>query len=131
METLCVLRSFIDEMIPNMLAAYLDDPNCLTMGYRQCREMRQALMGTTLVKWVAESGSYVIDEALSHVLENLLCERDKPKWERLHTAAWELFKEWAIKYPRTADRWQKEADYHNGKLEYGPLWAPTNQEETK
>jgi hypothetical protein len=131
METLCVLRAFVDEMVPNMLAAYFDDPNRLTTGYRQCREIRQALTGTTLVKWVEESGGYVIDEALSHVLENLLYERDRPKWIRLHTAACNLYKEWVDKYPRTADRWQKEVNYHDGKLMHGPLWTPPNQEEMK
>ena len=132
LEALCVLRSFNDEMIPDLFAAYFDDPDYQKWGYRQCREARQALTGdTTVVRWNEASGGYVIDEAIGHVLENWLHECNRLTWERLHSAARNLFQEWREKYPRTASRWQKEVDYHDGKLANGPLWAPPDQEEKK
>ena len=129
LEALCVLRMFSDEMIPSMFAAYFNDPTYQTLGYRQRREARQALVRAALVRWGEQRGGYQIDEALSHVLENRLYERDRATWERLHTAARDLFREWTETYPRTAARWQKEVEYHKGRLTHGPLWTPDGQEE--
>jgi len=121
LEALCVLNAISDEMIPRMFTAYYNDPTYLTWRYRQYREARQTLIRTTLVKWKEEMGGYVMDEALCHVLEHRMYEHDRPTWERLHQAACDLFRDWVGKYPRTADRWQKEMAYHDWKLTHGPF----------
>ena len=125
LEALCVLNAISDEMLPRMFAAYYNDPTYLTWRYTQYREARQALIRTTLVKWKEEMGGYVMDEALSHVLEHWMYEHDRLIWERLHRAARDLFRDWADKYPRLADHWQKEIEYHDERLMHGPFWTPT------
>jgi hypothetical protein len=120
LEALCVLRAFSDEMIPPMLAAYFDDPRYLDWPYRRYRQVRQSLVGTTLVKWDIASGGYGMDQALSRVLEHWLFEAHRETWTRLHSAARDLFHKWTNDYPRTANRWQKEFKHHDGKLAHGP-----------
>jgi hypothetical protein len=124
LRAMCVLRAFGDMMIPYMLAAYFNEPDYRNWGYRQCRQVRQALIQTALVKWNEPSGGYMIDEALRHVLEHQLYERDRATWERLHTTARDLFVQWQQEYPRTAGRWEEGVTYHNGKLDHGPFWMP-------
>lgn len=128
LQALCVLRAFSDEMIPPMLAAYFDEPDYLKWQYRRYRQVRQALIRTTLVKWDEPCGGYVIDEALRRVLEHQLYERDPEIWERSHTAARDLFDAWQKEYPRTAVRWEKEMAYHAGRLTHGSLWMPQQEE---
>jgi hypothetical protein len=65
-----------------------------------------------------------MDDALSRVLENWLYEHEPMIWKRLHTAARDLFQKWKSEYPRTAERWQREVDYHEGNLANGPRWMP-------
>ena len=129
LDALCVLRAFSDAMIPFMLGAYSDDSVYQTWEYRRYRQIRQSLLQTTLAKWDEPSGGYVIDQALRRVLEHWLYEKHREVWTRLHTAARDLFDEWASKYPRTAARWRKETTYHDGKLAHGPSWSLENQEE--
>jgi len=129
LEALCVLRAFSDEMIPPMLAAYFNDRAYLDWKYGQYRQVRQSLVGTTLAKWDSSSGSYVIDKALCCVLEHWLYEAHQEVYTCLHTAACDLFNKWTNQYPRTADRWQKEAAYHAGKLAHGPAWSSEEKEE--
>jgi hypothetical protein len=129
LRALCVLHAFSDMMIPYMFSAYFSQPDYKNWGYRQCRQVRQALIQTTLVKWNEPNGGYVIDEALRRVLEHQLHERGRTAWERMHTAARDLFAQWQEEYPRTAGRWQAEVAYHDGKLTHGPYWMPESQEE--
>jgi hypothetical protein len=124
LKALCVLRSFSDEMIPPMLSAYFDESSYLNWRYREYRQVRQTLTATTLVKWDEPRGGYVMDDALSRVLENWLYEHEPMIWERLHAVARDLFQKRKSEYPRTAERWQREVDYHKGKLANGPLWVP-------
>ena len=127
LEALCVLRAFSDAMIPLMLTTYFQEPVYPDWNYNQYRRVRQSLVHTTLVGWDEFSGGYAIDEALRRVLEHWLYEKHRDVWTRLHTAARDLFDEWASKYPRTAARWRTEATYHDGKLEHGPSWSLEDQ----
>lgn len=129
LRALCVLHAFSDMMIPYMFSAYFNQPDHKNWEYRQCRQVRQALIQTTLVKWNEPNGGYVIDEALRRVLEHQLYEQDRVIWERLHTAARDLFAQWQQEYPRTAGRWEAEVAYHAGKLIRGPFRMPKSQEE--
>jgi hypothetical protein len=126
LQTLCVLRIIHDETILPLLAAYFADPTYATQDHpqRRVREIRPALIQTTLIQWSEASSGYIMDEALSNVLEHRLYLRDRDCWTRLHLAAQELFTAWQANYPRTADRWKNEAEYHEGKLTNGPYWTP-------
>ncbi len=120
LEALCVLRAFSEAMIPHILAAYFEDPAYLDWKHRQCRQVRQSLVSTTLVKWDEPSGGYAIDDALRRILCNWLYEAHLDAWTRLHTAARDLFTEWIKEYPRTAERWREASAYHAEKLAHGP-----------
>jgi hypothetical protein len=124
LEALCILRAFSSEMIPPLLSAYFDAPIYLSWSYGQYRQVIGALVATTLVKWSEPSGGYVVDEALRRVLENWLYAHKQKTWERLHTAARDLFSGWKTEYPQQAERWRAEMAYHEGKLAQGSLWTP-------
>jgi len=131
LQALSVLRVIHDETILPLLSAYFGDSSYDVATHRQgrSRAIRQALIQTTLVKWVEESGGYVMDEALSNILEHRLYLRDPDCWTRLHVKAKELFTGWISSYPRTAARWEAEAAFHDGRAAHGPYWTPAHEEE--
>ena len=125
LEALCVLRSFDEERIPAMLAAYYDDVTYGEWSYAQARRVRETLVKWAFTHWDAGKGGYVLDELTRKLLERYLkTDPQRKKWGRLQRAASELYKEWAHDYPRTRKRWQREAQYH---VQYLLPTPPTGQ----
>ena len=117
LEALCVLRSFDEERIPTMLAAYYDDDIYRNWSYAQARRVREELVKWAFARWDAERGGYVLDELTRKLLERYLETAEHDRWERLQCAASELYKGWAREYPRTRDRWRREVQYHVYQLQ--------------
>lgn len=86
-------------------------------NYRACREKRKALVNTTLAEWREDARGYVLDEPLRLVLEALLRKQDPVQWQRLHCAAYRVYRRWANRHEQSADWWTEEAEYHAGKLD--------------
>jgi hypothetical protein len=57
-----------------------------------------------------------MDEAVRTVLENALREEEPERWRALHQAACDLYTRWVEQYPTARERWQPEAEYHQGRL---------------
>ncbi|HHH41472.1 MAG TPA: hypothetical protein ENK56_05655 [Chloroflexi bacterium] len=115
LEALCLLRFFTEDQIRVMLAAYHDDDRYRHWEYRKAREVRDRLLTTALTHWDSERGGYVVDEAVRLLLEQHLRERDPRCWQRLHCAAYQLYRSWAETYPQAGAHradWAAEADYH-------------------
>jgi hypothetical protein len=108
---LCVLRVFFEDNMPPLLAVYFGkDPSA--WPFRKCREIREEMVRTRLARWDEGRNGFVIDEAVRTALENALREGQPELWARLHEAACKLYTQWVATYPRAADRWKPEADYH-------------------
>ena len=117
LEALCVLRSFDEERIPAMLAAYYDNAAYGEWSYAQARRVREEMVKWAFARWDAERGGYVLDELTRKLLERYLkTAQQRKKWERLQQAASKLYEGWAQNYPRTSDRWQREVKYHGRQL---------------
>jgi len=112
LEALCVLRTFDEECIPIVLASYFKDESIREWPYKEIRQVRDRLLGTRLMRWIDESGGWVVDKAIRPVLEKYLQETKLEVWQRLHCAAYRLYKDWEQQYPDEKQRWQDEADYH-------------------
>ena len=112
LEALCVLRSFDEERIPTMLAAYYKDDTYRNWPYAQSRRVRETLVKWAFARWDADKGGYVLDELTRKLLERYLETAQPDRWERLQRAASQLYEEWAHDYPRTRARWQREVQYH-------------------
>ncbi len=117
LEALCVLRSFDEERIPAMLAAYYDDDTYRKWSYAQARRVREELVKWAFARWDADRGGYVLDELARKLLERYLETAQRERWERLQRAASELYEGWAQDYPRTKDRWRREVQYHIRQLQ--------------
>ncbi|MEA3340929.1 MAG: ATP-binding protein [Chloroflexota bacterium] len=116
LEALSVLRAFDEERIPAMLAAYYDDEQRLEWSYAQSRGVREELVKWAFAHWDADQGGYVLDELTRKLLERYLETAQPGRWKKLQQAASKLYREWARDYPRTHDRWQREAQYHAQRL---------------
>jgi len=117
LEALSVLRSFDEERIPTMLAAYYDDDTYRGWSYAQSRRVREELVKWAFAHWDADQGGYVLDELTRKLLERYLETARPDRWERLQRAASGLYEEWTRDYPRTKDRWQQEVQYHVRQLQ--------------
>ena len=84
LEALSVLRSFDEERIPRMLAAYYDDEIYIEWPYAQARQVRGELVKLSFAQWDAERGGYVLDESTRHLLERYLETTQPDRWQRLH-----------------------------------------------
>jgi hypothetical protein len=113
LEALCVLRSFDEERIPTMLAAYHNDESCREWSYTQARQVRQELVKRSFARWNAEQTGYVLEEPMRKLLEHYLRIARPDRWRRLHQEASKLYQEWAWSYPHAGDRWQREAEHHD------------------
>ena len=116
-EALCVLQAFDESRMAPLFKAYRENWAKKEWRYADCRDMRQAMLDTGMIKWEAAASGYIIDQALRPMLENYLCYHDSERWQRLHQTAWRLFTNWANKYERARKRWQDEALYHKEHLE--------------
>lgn len=116
LEALCVLRSFDEERIPKMLAAYYNDPMIERWGYSQARQVRDELVQATFANWNEEMGGFEIDKLVKRIFEYYLKMFKRNKWEALQRTALKLYEAWTTKYERTKDYWQKEVEYHNTNL---------------
>jgi len=116
LEALCVLRAFDEERIPILVAAYFDDPAIRNWPYKEVRQVRDRLLQTALLRWSEDAGGWELDQAMRPVLEKYL-EQSKPDvWQRLHCAAYRLYRYWEKQYPDEQQRWQDEARYHAKRL---------------
>ena len=109
-RALCVLRSFDEMRMPPLLAEWFGKP-VEEWDYQRCRRIREDMVATRLARW-GESQGFVMDEAVRVVLENDLRENEPQRWRALHQAAYDLFTDWANRYPTAKDRWMPEAEYH-------------------
>jgi len=117
LEALCVLRSFDEERIPMMLAAYYDDASYRRWSYAQARLVREEVVKWAFAHWDEEQGGYVLDGPTRRLLERYLTTAEPDRWKRLQRAAFELYERWAQAYPRTRARWQREVKYHVCQLQ--------------
>lgn len=103
-EALCVLRQFDEYGMADWLQAYgLPASSSITPT---------DLTRTRLAQWDSRVNAYVMDEALRRLLENALYFENRDRWRALHQAARLFYQEWVADYPRTADRWRAEAEFH-------------------
>ncbi|MGC8947529.1 MAG: hypothetical protein ACP5N6_15420, partial [Anaerolineae bacterium] len=109
-RALCVLRSFDEDRMMPIFAAWLGEP-VEHWDYQRCRRIREDMVATRLVRWGGTRG-FVMDEAVRTVLENALRENEPDRWRALHRAAYDLFTDWVSRYPTAKDRWGPEAEYH-------------------
>ncbi|GAB4534963.1 MAG: hypothetical protein Kow0063_18630 [Anaerolineae bacterium] len=116
LEALCVLRTFDEERIPAMLAAYYKDPTYRTQPFAQSRRVREAIVRWAFARWDETQGGYVIDEVIRTFVEHYLREDKTSRWQALHCAAYRLYERWAADYPQSRERWQQEVDYHAARL---------------
>ncbi|MGB9890595.1 MAG: AAA family ATPase [Anaerolineae bacterium] len=117
LEALCVLRSFDEERIPNMLAAYYDDDSYRQWTYAQARRVREELIRWGLARWDPEQRGYVMDRIVRRLAERYLQTQKPERWRKLHQAAQKLYEQWENDYSATRDRWREEAEYHRQRLE--------------
>jgi hypothetical protein len=133
-KILSILQAF-DETRMEFVLPFYPWPKRQTWNYVVCRDMRKALVNTTLAKWREEARGYVLDEPLRIVLEALLREQEFDQWVRLHSAAYRMYTDWAEKYEQSRAWWTKEAQYHDDKLkdaDHDPVDCPEgDQEEEK
>jgi hypothetical protein len=92
LEALCVLRSFDEERIPELLVAYSGVIPIRDWPYAQVRQARDRLLQTRLVRYLQQT--------------------QPETWRRLHCAAYRLYKDWEQHYPDEKQRWQSEVEYH-------------------
>lgn len=112
LEALCVLRSFDEDRVRVMLAAYHDDDSYLGWSLRKARDICSNIVQLGFGSWDKDEGGYVMSEPARGFLEHYL-EKSRPELRRkLHEAACKLYKSWAEEYPSSRDRWQAEADHH-------------------
>lgn len=115
-EALCVLRSFDELRIPNMLSAYYGDDSYLKWSYRESRTVRDALRQWFYARWEPQKG-YVIDEPTRNIVENYLLVSREERWRVLHCAALRVYEKWLKIYPDGEATWQDELAYHRTRLE--------------
>jgi hypothetical protein len=118
LEALCILRSFDEEHIPPLLAAYFEDESIAHWSYKDSRQARDRLLLTRMVCWKEDAGSWVVDEAIRPLLEEYLQQARLETWQRLHCVAYRLYKDWEREYPEERYRWRQEAEYHAGCLRH-------------
>lgn len=116
LEALCVLRSFREDHIPTMLAAYYQNEGYREWSHAQARQVHDELMKSAFARWDTDRDACVIDEPTRNLLEQYLFFSSRETWRRLHEAALQLFEEWAKTYHDTSTLWSAEADYHTYKL---------------
>jgi hypothetical protein len=115
LEALSILRAFDEERI-TLLAQYFESDNSRNWSERDSRQVRADLVALSLASWDEEVGAYIMDSTLRPIVENYLCQAQPDKWAALHETALGLFEEWTKAYPRSAERWRAEAEYHRAKL---------------
>ncbi len=87
-EALCILDGFREEEIPPFIATYrignVEQAKLLEaqISQQDVREIRDRLTAAHLAHW--EDGAYHITEAVRHVAEQYLQNRQSNMWRRLH-----------------------------------------------
>ncbi len=118
LEALCVLRTFDEERIPVLLNAY--DADLAPRGGWTCAkvsEVLRALVKTSLVRWNSEeSGWWIVDQAIRHLLEEYLRVVDVERWKCCHEKAIALYKDWVARYSEETPRWKAEMQHHESRL---------------
>lgn len=131
-KTLSILQAFDETRMELILPVYPPFAD-QTWDYAACRDMREALVNTTLAEWREEARGYVLDEPLRIVLETLLQKQDSDLWRHLHLAAYRMYDDWTEKYEQSSDWWNDEAQYHADKLKatgHSPKdWSEKEREE--
>ncbi len=128
-EALCVLRAFDEARMAPLFKAYRQDWAQKEWWFGECREMRQAMLNTGMVKWEENKSGYTIDQALRPMLESYLRLCNSERWLCLHQTALRLFTDWANKYERARERWQDEAQYHKERLSKSATFTGKQEEE--
>jgi hypothetical protein len=113
---LCVLHALDEWRMPRLLAAYYGNDVSAWVA-PECRRIRDKMLRPRLIKWAADKGGYVMDDAVRIALENALREGQFDLWVKLHRAAHQLYADWMGQYVKTRDRWKDEANYHARRLQ--------------
>lgn len=118
LEALCVLQSFKEDRIPQMLTAYEPGQDYSAWGYAESRKVRELLTRYAFARWDEDKNGYVISDTPREQVELYLkSKRDKTEWKNLQCAAYALYSQWAQKYQRAQRLWLDEAQYHASQLE--------------
>jgi hypothetical protein len=115
LENLSILRVFDEERI-TLVAPYFESDNSGNWSERDSRQVRAELVALSLASWDEEQGAYIMDSTLRPIVENCLHQAQPDRWAALHQTALGLFEDWTKAYPRSAERWRAEAEYHRAKL---------------
>lgn len=117
LEALSVLRTFGEEQIPTMLAAYYDDDSYKEWTPSQARQVRENIVKWSFAHWDETKKGYVIDSTFLNLVQCYLnTESQRNKWKTLNCAAYQLYQDWMNRYERTRKRWEEEAEYHLDQL---------------
>ncbi len=118
LTALAPLRTFDEERIQAVLpAVYPDKAAYSQLTYRQAREIRESIVKHAFARWDDASGGYKLDNTVANLLKEYLKRNKKDIWQRVHCAAYKLYKQWAEQYPATKDSSLEEAAWHQEKLE--------------
>ena len=117
LKALCVLRAFDESRMAELVPIHCPELAKEVRDYPHQVRLRQRLVReTTMVRWNDGLGGWVIDEPVRRTLEALLREEDEELWERLHCAAYRLYRRWAEEFGD--ERWAEEADHHANSLSH-------------
>ncbi len=112
-KALCVLRSFDEERIKAMLAAYYGDESYREWSYAQARRVRQKLIKWGFATWNSKKRGFVLNEVVRRIAEEYMRTYEKGKWCRLQEEASKIYEEWMSRYKSMEDVWKREYNHHH------------------
>jgi hypothetical protein len=117
-EAICVLQLFDDNRIEVMIQAHPKlQPNLKSEPiFQKAVRIRRELVQESLATYVDNEGAYQLDESLRRLAVEHLKQSQPDLWQKLQETALTLYEEWAQRYKRTEERWQKEIEYHRLEL---------------
>ncbi|MDX9865407.1 MAG: hypothetical protein RBT34_11445, partial [Anaerolineaceae bacterium] len=110
LEAMCVLKKFRENEMLFMIQAYSKTQDeAAQWKINDIRtQVRDRLIKTGLFYW--EEGGYKIEDNLRRELRGFLKNDEPENWKALNGAAFDLYKEWAEKFPRFRDHWEEQAN---------------------
>ena len=113
LKSLCVLRSFDEDHIPPLLAAYENSADNGEILFPEALQILNELLKHNLVHWDSSIRGYVIDNMLRLLAQDSV-EEEPGMLKRLHVAARELYDEWSKHYN---EHWYVEYHYHDIQID--------------